>query len=91
MRGGKGGGVISVTKGGDGDGLVHYGGDKVFSWSVRVQGCDVGGRVAARWVLDLGRARVRIREGNVIKYDALDCLYLVLKRWYEIPKEMEGK
>ncbi|GJR49880.1 hypothetical protein Tco_1400401 [Tanacetum coccineum] len=33
---------------GDGGGLVHYGGDKVFSWSARVQGGDGGGRVAAR-------------------------------------------
>ncbi|GKB21012.1 hypothetical protein Tco_0854935 [Tanacetum coccineum] len=39
------GGVISIIKGGDGGGSVHYGGDKVFSWSARVQGGDGGGSV----------------------------------------------
>ncbi|GJR92785.1 hypothetical protein Tco_0264959 [Tanacetum coccineum] len=44
-----GGGVVSITKGGDGGGSVHYGSDKVFSWSARMKGGDGGGRVAARW------------------------------------------
>ncbi|GJZ70773.1 hypothetical protein Tco_0634624 [Tanacetum coccineum] len=79
------GGVVSVTKGGDGDGLVHYGSDKVFS--LCVQGCEEVMEVVG-WLLHGDKEASKVVDHDGVKGDAWFELVGTVDYRLELPEKL---